>query len=280
MTSLWQVLKAAVKAFLRHDAVVLAAALAFFAMLSLAPLLILLVTVGVYVGQEYHQLIVDAVKDAVGPAAAGALAQLLDHARAQTVAATWSAVIGIGSVIVGATIVFAHLQRTLNRTFNVRITTGFIFGWLYKRALSIVMVFGIGILLLSSLVVSSVLAAVFPEGAVCDVCDQVISLLMFIFIFALMYKVLPDVRIAWRDVWIGSSITAFLFVSAKWATASYLARQAATSIYGAAASLFVILLWAFYSGVVILFGAELTKAYTDCCGTPVQPNKFAEWEEP
>ncbi len=279
MKVLWEALKAAVIAFMQHDAVVLAAALAFFAMLSLAPLLILLVTIGVYTGQDYHQLLVNEVKGALGPAAGSALEQLLDNARAQRVAATWSAVIGVGSVIVGATIVFAHLQKTLNRTFNVRTSTGFIFSWFYKRALSMLMVFGIGVLLVASLVVSSVLSAIFENEGLYDAVDLLISLVMFIVIFAMMYKILPDVRIAWRDVWVGGFITAMLFVAAKWATARYLAHQAAASIYGAAASLFIVLLWAFYSGVIILFGAELTKAYTEFCGTPTQPNKFAEWDD-
>ncbi|MBE0537957.1 MAG: YihY/virulence factor BrkB family protein [Phycisphaerae bacterium] len=280
MKTLWQATKEAVKSFLQDDAVILAAALAFFAMLSLAPLLVLLVTIGAYIGPENQQQIVHHVQAALGPPAGDALQHMLDNAKAHKVAATWSAVVGIVSVLVGATIVFAHLQASLNRAFHVRTKTGLITGWFYKRGLSLLMVIGIGVLLVASLVLSSIVAALSPDVAILsNTTDFLLSLVLFMLVFALMYKTLPDVHIAWKDVWIGSLITAVLFVTAKWLIAKYLAHQVAASVYGAAGSLFVLLLWAFYSGIVILFGAELTQAYTECCGTPVQPNQFAEWDD-
>ncbi|HPD47758.1 MAG TPA: YihY/virulence factor BrkB family protein [Anaerohalosphaeraceae bacterium] len=280
MTRLWQANKQALMSFLRDDCISLAAALAFFSMLSLAPLLVLLVTAGAYIGRDNQARIVDRVQSALGPPAGDALQQMLANAEAHKVAATYSAVIGITSVLIGATIVFGHLQKSLNRAFNVRTKTGLIAGWFYKRGLSLLMVIGIGILLLASLVISSVLSALSDRIPVlAGRTDFLLSLVLFVLAFALMYKTLPDVRIAWRDVWIGSLITALLFVIAKWAIATYLARQAVASAYGAAGALFVLMLWAFYSGIVILYGAELTKAWTECCGTPLEPNQFAEWDK-
>lgn len=275
-----QTLKGAVRAFAKDEAILLAAALAFFTVLSLAPLLILLVTLGAYLGEETVQGIVEQVQASLGSTAGDAIEQMLANAKRQKVAATWSAVIGIATIMLGAAAAFVHLQKSLNKIFNVQTKAGYVTAWLYKRALSLLMVIAVGILLVVVPVLSSVLTWVFPEVPILSRgIAPLVSLVLFLLIFTIMYKVLPDVRIAWKDTFIGAFITAVLFLVAQWLISFYLSRKGTLSVYGAAGSLFLLLLWTFYTGIVVLFGAELTQAYTECCGSEVKLNKFAQWDE-
>lgn len=214
----------------------------------------------------------------IGPDASAGVKMLLEHAQARQFEATISAVVGL-RVVVTATAVFARLQYSLNRIFNVRTRQGFVMAWLYKRFLSLLMVFGMGVALVGSVVASSVVSALLSgRGPVLLAVNFLVNLAMYALIFVIMFRVLPDVTITWEDTWVGGVVCAVLFLIGNYIISMYFARTATASLYGAAGSLVVLLLWVFYSAVAIFFGAELTQAYGKCCGAEIVPNEFAEWD--
>ncbi len=276
--AIWQTPKKAVLDFIKDDAFTLAAALAFYAMLSLAPLLVLTLTVLGFLGNATQERIIEQAQSLVGPEAGQGVELLLKNAKAQRVEATASAVIGLAIVVISATTVFAQLQYSLNRIFNVRTKRGAISGWFYKRFMSLLMVFGIGLVIVASVVASSAVAMVFHgKGPVAQIINLLVSLLVFTLIFIIMFQVLPDVKITWRDTVVGGTISGILFVLGQYAIGSYLASGGRGSVYGAAGALVILLLWIFYSSLILFFGAELTQAYAYCVGKEIGPNEFAEW---
>jgi membrane protein len=277
--AIWQTPKKGILDFFRDDSFTLAAALAFYAMLSLAPLLVLALTVLGFLDTGLQQRIIDQTKYLIGPEASQGMDLLLRNAKAQRVEATTSAIIGLVVVLVTSTTVFGQLQYSLNRVFNVRAKRGIIRGWLYKRAMSLLLVGAIGITVAGSIVVSSAISLAFQgRGPLLDLVNLAISVVVFTLIFIVMFRVLPDVTITWRDTWVGGAISGVLFVLGEYAIGKYLAYSGFGSVYGAAGSLAVLLIWVFYSALIVLLGAELTQAYGACCGKEIIPNDFAEWD--
>ncbi len=277
--ALWQTPKKGIWDFLVDDSFTLAAALAFYAMLSLAPLLVLSLTILAFLDHQTQQQIIDQTKYLIGPQASQGVDLLLTNAKAQRVEATTSAFIGLVVVLITGTTVFVQLQYSLNRVFNVRTKRGIVRGWLYKRAVSLLMVAIMGAVVIGSIVASSAISLVFQdEGRLLDIINLAISVVVFTVLFIVMFRVLPDVKITWRDTWVGGVISGILFVAGEYAIGKYLAYSGAGSIYGAAGSLVVLLLWVFYSALIVLLGAELTQAYGACCGKEIVPDDFAEWD--
>ncbi len=275
--AIWQVPKKAVLDFIADDAITLAAALAFYAMLSLAPLLILTLTILGFLGDTAQQRIIQQTANLIGPQAGEGLDMLLENAKAQRVQATVSAVIGLVVLVVSATTVFVQLQYSLNRIFNVRTRRGAVSGWLYKRAMSLLMVLGIGAVVVASVVVGSVVSLVFQgRGSSAQIINVVVSLAVFTVIFVIMFKVLPDVKITWKDTFVGAAISGILFVIGDYAIGKYLSSSGRSSVYGAAGALVVLLLWIYYSSIILFLGAELTQAYAHCLGKEIVPSEFAE----
>jgi membrane protein len=275
----WKALKQALWGFLVGNAFTLAAALAFYAILSAAPLLVLLTTVLGFLSQPLQQGIIDQVWRLIGPDASEGVKLLLEHAKATPVEATVSAIMGLGTALLTATAVFAQLQYSLNLMFNVRMKRGYLGGWLYKRFLSLVMVIAIGTVLVASMIVNSVVNALLSGWSpLLHIATLLSYLVVYTLIFVFMFKVLPDVRISWGDAWVGGVITAILFLIGEYATSMYLAHTATKSVYGAAGSLVVLLLWMYYSALIMFLGAELTQAYGMCCGKEIVPTRFAEWD--
>jgi len=277
--AIWQTPRKGIWDFFVDDSFTLAAALAFYAMLSLAPLLVLSLTVVGFLNLDVQQRIIDQTKYLIGPEASQGMDLLLRNAKAQRVEATTSAVIGLVVVLVTSTTVFAQLQYSLNRVFNVRAKRGFVVGWFYKRAMSLLLVGAIGAAVVGAIVVNSGLSLVFQgRGPLLDLINLAVSLVVFTFIFIVMFRVLPDVKITWRDTWVGGTISGFLFVAGEYGIGKYLAYSGFGSVYGAAGALAVLLLWVFYSALIVLLGAELTQAYGACCGKEIVPDDFAEWD--
>jgi len=277
--AIWQTPRKGIWDFFVDDSFTLAAALAFYAMLSLAPLLVLSLTVVGFLNLDVQQRIIDQTKYLIGPEASQGMDLLLRNAKAQRVEATTSAVIGLVVVLVTSTTVFAQLQYSLNRVFNVRAKRGFVVGWFYKRAMSLLLVGAIGAAVVGAIVVNSGLSLVFQgRGPLLDLINLAVSLVVFTFIFIVMFRVLPDVKITWRDTWVGGTISGFLFVAGEYGIGKYLASSGFGSVYGAAGALAVLLLWVFYSALIVLLGAELTQAYGACCGKEIVPDDFAEWD--
>jgi membrane protein len=195
-----------------------------------------------------------------------------------------ASIIGIGLAIFGASGVFGQLQDALNTIWGVKAKPGLGIGaFLRARFLSFAMVAGVCFLLLVSLVIESLLKALshylqarVPGGAGLAMGIYLFfDLIVVIFLFAMIFKYLPDAKIQWRDVWIGAAMTAFLFLIGKWALGLYLGSGAAGSAYGAASSLITLLLWIYYSSQILLFGAEFTQVYSDEFGSHVVPNEYA-----
>ena len=181
-----------------------------------------------------------------------------------------------------ATGIFVQLQSALNKIWDVKVKPGgAAFGWIRKRSVSLTMVIGIVLIAFASLFVSAALEMISSgtDNQIWQIVNIGVSLLLFILLFAMIYKYLPDVRISWRDVMAGSVITAILFVVGKWAIGLYLGYSSVGSAYGAAGSVIILLLWVYYASLILFFGAELTQVYARKYGSRILPDKHAIREQ-
>jgi len=261
------------------DGFTLAAALAFYAILSLAPLLVLALTILGFLGESTQQRVIEHVENLIGSQAAPGVEALLKNAKAQRLEASVSAAIGLVFLIISATGAFGQLQYSLNRIFNVRTKRSIMKGWLYKRFMSLLMVLAISIVIIGSLVVNSIISFVFQgRGPSAAIISFATSFVVFTLIFVIMFRVLPDVKMTWGNTWIGGVISGILFIVGEYGISRYLASSGTSSVYGAAGSLVILLLWIYYSSLILFLGAEMTQAYAECCGVEIVPNEFAEWD--
>jgi len=251
----------------------LAAALAYYSLFSLAPLVLIAVAVaGLVFGQQaaagelYSQL-----AGLIGDAGAKALQDIVANLNQQRGEGILATIVGIATLIFGASGVFAQLQDSMNKIWKASPpTTNDFVEFLRVRLLSFSMVLGIGFLLLVSLILSAVLSAVsgylgafVPGGAaVGQALNATVSLVVVTVLFAMIYKLLPDTTVAWRDVWLGALVTSFLFTIGKFAIGFYLAKASVASSYGAAGSVVILLLWVYYSALILYVGAEFTHVYS------------------
>ena len=277
----WQMSKAAVKAWVDDYAPSMGAALSYYMLFSLAPLLIIVIAVaGLVFGQEAAQgEIVAQLRGIMGEEGAVAVEGLLKAARepAKGVVAT---IVGIAILILGATGIFAELQSALDRIWRVPASKeeSGIWHLLRTRLLSFGLVLGLGFLLMVSLVVSAALAALGKWwggwfagwDVLLEILNFAVSLAIFTLLFALIYKMMPRARIPWRDVWTGAAVTALLFTLGKVLIGLYLGKSSLASGFGAAGSLVVLIAWVYYSAQIFLFGAEYTWVYANQHGSRVQ----------
>jgi len=244
----------------------LGAALAYYTIFSLAPLLLIAIAIaGLAFGEEAARNQVFAqLRGVLGPLAAKAVQEMVENA-ARPASGTMATIIGIVTLIFGASGVFGQLKEALNTIWDVKPKkTAGILGFIKQRFLSAAMVLGMGFLLLVSLVVDAAIAAIVPQGAaIWEALQLVVLLGVVTVLFASIFRFLPDLKIEWHDVWLGAFLTALLFVFGKFALGLYLGRSAVASTYGAAGSLVVLLLWVYYSAQILLFGAEFTQVYTN-----------------
>lgn len=262
----------------------LGAALAYYAAFSMAPLLIIVVAVVdfLYKGTSLTY-IQNQIATMIGSNAAEAVVATIRGARSSDGGFT-ATVIGILTLLLGATGVFTSLQDAMNTIWEVTPKPrSFWADMARSRALSFALVVAICFLLLVSLVLSAVLAAVsaYLKGmlpvlsAFWPVVDIAVSFAITTLLFASIYKILPDVEIAWSDVWIGAAVTATLFSLGKLGIGLYLGRSSFSSAYGAAGSLLVLLAWVYYSSQILFLGAEFTKVYANYYGTQFRPSRGA-----
>ncbi len=271
--------------WLDDDASRLAAALAFYTALSLAPLLVIVISIaGLAFGDEAARgQIVGQIDGLVGPDGAAAVQTILASARdpASGVVAT---IVGVVVLLVGASGVFGELQGALNVIFEVKPRPGRgVLGFVKDRFFSFTMVIGVGFLLLVSLVIGAAITAVGSRlGGVPDAwpilwqaLHLIVSLVVATGLFALIFKIIPDVQIGWRDVVPGAIATAVLFTLGRYLIGLYLGHGAVSSSYGAAGSLVAMLVWVYYSAQILFFGAELTQAYATRRGATLAPTADA-----
>jgi len=262
------------------------AALAFYTLFSMAPVVIIAVSIaGAVFGEEAARgEIVGQLDDFVGLDAARAVEDAVARSRPE-VAGLLPTLTGLLALLVGATTVFAQMQISLNRIWGVvaKPRKSSILILLKNRMLSLTIILTIGFVLLVSLLLNVALRAVIryaeswvPVPALLlSGSELLLSLAVITVLFAVIFKVLPDAVIEWRDVWVGAAITASLFVAGRYLIAFYLAYTAPDSTYGAAGSLVLLLLWVYYSSLILFFGAALTKARVLAAGKEVVPRAMA-----
>jgi membrane protein len=285
---IFAMLKETVREFLGDDCMRLAAALSYYTIFSLPALLILILMVAsVFIDPQDMQGRIDQQMGAlIGRDGAEQIQTMIEHANRPDTGGPLAAILGIAALLFGATGAFMQLQAALNKAWDVEPDpdAGGLRNFIVKRFFSLAMILGIAFLLLVSLVISAalgafgdVLASYLP--GVSEVLLQLlqlgVSLALISALFAAMFKVLPDADIAWRDVWVGAVVTALLFVVGKFAIGLYLGNSEPGTAYGAAGSLAVLLVWIYYSAIILFLGAEFTQVWATRRGGGVRPSKGA-----
>ena len=277
MRTFWELLKATINAWLDDYAPSMGAALAYYTMFSIAPLLLIVIAVAGYIfgADAARGEILDQLSGMMGEQGARVVEQLLTSVSepGESLLAT---AIGIGVLLVGATSVFGELQDALDRIWRAPAReSGGLFKMIRARLLSFGMILGISFLLMVSLVLSAMLSALgkwwgswfIGWEVLLQVVNFVISIGLITVLFALIYKILPRTPIRWRDVWVGAGVTSLLFTIGKTLIGLYIGKSGVASAFGAAGSLVVMLLWVYYSAQIFLLGAEFTKVYSHSHGS-------------
>lgn len=284
--STFRLLKEAFQEWQQDKVSLLAAALAYYTVFSITPLLVIAIAIaGAVFGRDTaRQEILEQINGLVGQQGAQAIETALTNAN-QPQLGSMASIISVALLLIGASGVFAQLQQALNTVWNVKAKPdGGIWEFIRKRLLSFGMVLVIGFLLLVSLMLSAMLSGISKlEISLLPGLTPLWQLLNFgisfgfiSLLFALIYYYLPDVEIRWKDVWVGAIITALLFTVGKFLIGLYLGRGSLGSTYGAAGSLIVFLAWVFYSAQILLFGAEFTQVYARKYGRKILPDSHAE----
>jgi membrane protein len=252
--------------FVAKNTFEMGAALAYYAVFSLSPLVLLAITIaGFFFGEQAAQgRVAEELHTAVGPTVADAIQQLLNNAR-NSAGRTSASIIGGVLLLIAASGVFVQLQTSLNTIWEVPTqSSGGPWGFVRTRLLSFALVVVVGMLLLGSLVVSTTLSAlgsylVPSQPSYYELLNQAISFVILSVLFALLFRLLPECHVAWGDVWIGAAVTSLLFIFGKYLIGLYLSTASGASAYGAAGSLVIILLWVYYASQILLFGAQFTQ---------------------
>ncbi|HEU4561985.1 MAG TPA: YihY/virulence factor BrkB family protein [Longimicrobium sp.] len=283
----FQLLRKSAKDFSEDECPRMAAALAYYIVFAMPPMLILiLMIVGAFVSREQVQEALSGQFGAmIGQDGANMVQTMITQAK-QPGGGAMGTILGIGALILGATGAFMQLQSALNRAWEVKPdpNAGGLKNFIFKRVLSLGMVLGIAFMLLVSLALSAALSAIggmigalIPGGSaiVAGIVQTLVSLVVVFALFAAIFKVLPDAEIAWKDVWVGALVTALLFEIGKWGLGVYLGNSNPGKAYGAAGSLAVMLVWIYYTSMIVLFGAEFTQTWAKERGEGIVPNEGA-----
>jgi membrane protein len=281
---MWSLLSGTFSNWYEDRAQRMGAALAYYTIFALTPgLVILMALAGLLLGPGAESQIIEQIRELIGEQGAVAIEATIRSARKETLSATGTA-LALIPLVFGLWGVFGELQDGLNTIWGVTPKPGRrVRDILRERFLSFTMVVGIGFLLLVSLVLSAWLAAVsnyvgrlLPAPAeVLEAVNFVISFAVITGSFALIFKLLPDVKMAWGNVWLGAAVTSLFFTIGKLLIGLYLGKSAVASAYGAAGSLVVIVVWVYYSAQILLFGAEFTKVWARRSGSGFVPEKTA-----
>ena len=270
----WQIFLAAANAWMDDYAPSMGAALSYYTLFSLAPLLVLIIAIaGLVFGHDAAQgAILAQLQGIMGKDGATAVEGLLQAAREPSTGIVASIVGGL-LLLLGSTAIFAELQTDLDRIWEVpeKAKPSGIWGWLRSRVLSFGLVLGLAFMLMISLVVSAALAASgewlggggAAESVIATVLNFIASLAIFTLLFAMIYKIMPTAKISWHDVWMGSAVTSLLFNVGKTLIGIYLAKSSVASGFGAAGSFVILITWFYYSAQIFLFGAEYTWVYAN-----------------
>ncbi|MEO7961615.1 MAG: YihY/virulence factor BrkB family protein [Ginsengibacter sp.] len=286
--SVYTYIKTVLKEFSADDILKYSASLAYYTVFSIAPLLIIVTTLsGLFFGKEAVQgEIYVQLRGLVGNMAAEQIQDIIKNIHL-TGNSTFASIASTGILLVGATTVFGEVQDSLNKIWGLRVKTKKIW-WklILTRLLSFSVILCIGFIMMVSLVLNAMVSA-FGKflGQYIDnfgvyfiqVTESILSFAITSFLFSLMFKVLPDARIKWKDVLFGGLVTAMFFTLGKLGIGFYLGSTNLTSLYGAAGSIIIIMIWVYYSSIILYLGAEFTKVHAKLYGGKILPNDFAEW---
>jgi len=283
---IWEVLKNAGKGFLKDKVPKLSGSLAYYTVFSLGPMLLVIIFLANLFWRQnaIEGTIVEQLQSLVGSRAATQIQEIIKNASVEG-NSPFAAVAGFVTLFIGATSVFTEIQDSLNMIWNLKLKEST--GWwklLLSRILSFSIVVALGFLLLVSLVINGLLEELmhnlqelFPNTNLhlLYIINLVTTLFVTTFLFGIVYKVLPDAHIKWKDVAVGAVFTAILFMVARFGITLYIGKSNIGSSYGAAGSLVVLLLWIYFSSMIFYFGAEFTKAYAIKYGDQIRPNKYS-----
>ncbi|MEP7187275.1 MAG: YihY/virulence factor BrkB family protein [Rhodanobacter sp.] len=270
-------IRLAVSGFSDDELMTRAAALAFYSALSFAPLLVLLVWVLSMLHSGWDKQLIDSLTGMVGPRAADAVQSVMNNAKERPHIGNIAGLIGLVVTLIGASAVFAQLQNTLNRVWGVRSKPGAAVGaWLRTRAHAIALLVGIAFLLVISFLLSGLIKLLVPGNTLALlIIEDLVSAGVFVLVFGAMFKVLPDAIIEWSDALVGALLTAVLFIAGKFLIGLYIDHSKVGGAYGPAGAIIVLLTWVYYSSIIVLMGAELTRGLADARGKPIRPNEHA-----
>lgn len=285
------ILKTALKEWWDKDPFRQSAIIAYYAIFSIPGLLVLLIAIaGYFFGQEVvNKNLIAQISETIGSETALQIQEVLSKSTTEK-STTWGSLVGITILLVGATGVFVELQTTLNLIWNVKVKPqNGIWRILKARLFSFGLILAIAFLLTISLVISTILVTIsnyiqFESSqlmmALYEILNFIISLIVISALFAMIFKILPDAKIQWKHVWLGALITGILFTVGKMALAYYFGKAEPASVYGAAGSIILILLWVSYSSMILFFGAEFTAAYAKMYTGIIPPTAIAKVEVP
>jgi membrane protein len=277
-----QVVRRALSDFAADEATTRSAALAYYTALSMAPLVVLLLWLTSFLGEDAQQGWIQEIQSLIGAKGGEAVSLVVTSAKERPELGNVAGFVSLATLVFAATAVFAELQTSLNRMWHVKAMPGQgLRGWFRKRVVSFGMLLSVFFLLIVSTALSAGLgilseAAFGPRLSVLlELLHFTVSLAVFGVSFALLYRYLPDVEIRWRDVWAGGFVTALLFTVGKLGVGLYLGRASVGSAYGAAGSLIVLLMWSYYSALIFFLGAEVTRALAWNQGRALRPDEHA-----
>ncbi len=286
----WSVFRQTIAEWQRDKVSRLAAALAYYTTFSLAPILVIVIAVASFLFEQstVQTRVIEQLQGLLGQNGADLVQEMLVSAQANEGDGFWATVISVGLLILGASGLFIQLQDALNTVWNLEIKPDAgLWRLIRDRLLSFGMILVIGFLLLVSLLLSAALAAI--SGLFGDtlfgwdlgwrILNAAVSFGIITLLFGLIYKILPDATVSWRDVRVGAAMTALLFTLGKSLIGIYLGNSSVASAYGAAGSFVVLLLWIYYSAQILLFGAEFTQVYASRFGSDIQPAKTAVFSD-
>lgn len=287
----WSIIKQSFVEFVEHKVFKLSAALAYYTLFSLPAMLLIIIAVSdIFYGRDAIEgSLIDQISSLVGITAATQIQETI-KAAALSSESHFATIVGVITLVIGATSVFSEIQDSINFIWKLKAKpkkrAHGLLKMLMNRLLSFSIVVGLGFLLLVSLFVNSVLDLLinqlterFPEAAVVLVyaANLLITFIITAFLFAIIFKVLPDARIQWKHIRVGAITTAILFMVGKFLISYYLGKSRLSSSYGAAGSVILILLWVYYSATILYYGAVFTKVYVVHRGSRIYPNDYAVW---
>ena len=286
--TVYQYLKQVFTEFIEDNILKYSASLAYYTVFSLAPVLIVIISIcGVLFGRDAIQgHIYGQIKGLVGNDAAVQIQDTIKniHLTGHNVFAT---IVSVVILLIGATGIFGEVQDSLNKIWGLRVKTRKTW-WklILNRLLSFSLIISIGFVMMVSLLLNAIvsafgnfLARYFSEFSVIvvQITDSILTFVVTTFLFSLMFKVLPDAKIKWKDVFVGGLITSVFFTLGKLGIGYYLGRSNIASVYGAAGSIMIIMVWVYYSSIILYLGAEFTKVYAKLHGGKIYPNEYAIW---